>query len=157
MSDPLKPLLNISNTVIQKYLRDVVVSTIARKDPTFEMIRELDGDQTFVFKSPWQFFTPYAACLLATIIIYIFGIRDLHLNGVSAGNSFLQWVTTTRVSENLNDLAQRCSPGGRENISDHLNNLELLFGVKRGGGEIDDEQSTALAGFGCVTEVEPCP
>jgi len=152
MSEPLRPYINISSEGLQKYIEDVVISAIALNFTLSEPISILRGEETFIFGTPLQFYAPYAACLAATLAIYVLGIWDLHRNGVSAGNSFLQWTITTRVSKRLDDLARRCSPGGEENISGELENLELLFGASR---EMVDGLGKGVAGFGCVDEVEP--
>lgn len=145
----------ISPEGLEKYFEDVIISAIAKSSARTEPITVLRDADTFVFSKPEQFYGPYAACLVATLAIYSIGIWSLRQNGVSAGNSFLQWVTTTRVSDKLDYTAKHCNPGGRENFSHDLSHLELQFGLRRGGEETEDGANEGIAGFGTIDEVEP--
>ncbi|CAN9133054.1 unnamed protein product [Alternaria alternata] len=146
----------ISPWNLQKYLQDVVISAIDKSFTHYEQITVLQDAETFVFSNPGQFYGPYAACLITTLAIYWIGIWSLRQNGVSAGNSFLQWVTTTRASDKLDYTAKHCSPGGQENFSYDLNHMELRFGLRRGGEEPEDRHNAGIAGFGIVEEIKPC-
>ncbi|CAN9264935.1 unnamed protein product [Alternaria alternata] len=141
---------------LEKYLQDVLISAIDKSFTHDEQTTVLQDAETFVFSNPGQFYGPYAACLITTLAIYFLGIWSLRRNGVSAGNSFLQWVTTTRASDKLDYTAKHCSPGGQENFSYDLSHLELRFGLRRGREEPEDRHNTGIAGFGIVEEIEPC-
>ncbi|CAN9172654.1 unnamed protein product [Alternaria alternata] len=141
---------------LEKYLQDVLISAIDKSFTHYEQTTVLQDAETFVFSNPGQFYGPYAACLITTLAIYFLGIWSLRRNGVSAGNSFLQWVTTTRASDKLDYTAKHCSPGGQENFSYDLSHLELRFGLRRGREEPEDRHNTGIAGFGIVEEIEPC-
>lgn len=141
---------------LERYFQDVVISAIDKSFTQYEQITVLQNAETFVFSNPGQFYGPYAACLITTLAIYFIGIWSLRRNGVSAGNSFLQWVTTTRASDKLDYTAKHCSPGGQENFSHDLSHLELRFGLRRGREEPEDRHNAGIAGFGIVEEIEPC-
>jgi hypothetical protein len=152
----LKPqFTGFSPEGLEKYFQDVIISAIEKSSARSEPITVLRDADTFIFSNPEQFYGPYAACLIATLAVYSIGIWSLRRNGVSAGNSFLQWVTTTRVCDKLDYTAKQCSPGGQENFSHDLSHLELRFGLRRGGEETEDGPNEGIAGFGFVDEVEP--
>ena len=155
LSKPFKPHFTISAEEIQKYLEKVVISTVALESSPQIEVSMLEGAKMFVFQAPGQFYGLYAACLIITLAIYILGIRDMRFNGTSAGNSFVQWVSTTRASDMLHKTAQRCSPGGQENFKREFETLELRFGLRKDRGEIGDGQPILIAGFGCQDEVDP--
>jgi hypothetical protein len=146
----------ISPENLQEYLQVVVISAIHTLSTRSERIVVLRDAETFIFSNPGQFYGPYTACLIATLAVYFIGIWSLRRNGVSAGNSFLQWVTTTRASDKLDYTAKHCSPGGQENFSHDLSHLELRFGLRRGGEEPEDRHNAGITGFGIVEEIEPC-
>jgi hypothetical protein len=146
----------ISPENLQEYLQVVVISAIHTLSTRSERIVVLRDAETFIFSNPGQFYGPYTACLIATLAVYFIGIWSLRRNGVSAGNSFLQWVTTTRASDKLDYTAKHCSPGMQENFSHDLSHLELRFGLRRGGEEPEDRHNAGITGFGIVEEIEPC-
>lgn len=154
------PYLHLSAEALQDYLKNVVISTIAlspanRSIWTSPPVRVSHGATIYLFSEPWQFYAPYGASLLVTLMIYCVGMWSLYQNGASAGNSFLQFVSTTRASEVLDETSRGCSQGGGENFSHDLKSLKLIFGTKRQrreeGGKFGQ---LAEVGFGLESEVE---
>jgi hypothetical protein len=148
---------NISAQNIERYLEDVVISTLSLDWSTNDGdIEALTGAETFVFNKKVYFYVPYGACLLATTGIYALGIWSLFRNGSSAGNSFFQLVTTTSVSKNLRASGAECSMGGGENVPKKLRNLELRFGVflpEYGDGDVEERIGAQAYGFGTKDEL----
>lgn len=153
------PKFKLSAVGLQNHLQNVVISTIALNSANkpfwvSQPIKVSFGAVIYSFSEPWQFYAPYGASLLVTLVIYCVGIWSLHQNGASAGNSFLQFVSTTRSSEVLDEMSKGSSPGGEENFSHELKNLKLIFGWKQQSGEADEMAKKATAGFGLESEVE---
>lgn len=154
--------VNITAESLQNYLQNVVISTIALNMPEHLLwksppITILNGTNVYTFDTPAQFYGPYAACLVATLIIYVVGLVSLEMNGVSAGNSFLQYVCTTRISQTLQNLGERCTFGGQEDIVRELRDVPLLFGIKNRCPDEPDNERGDMAGFGTFGEVESFP
>lgn len=162
------PILKVDITVtaLEEYLFNVTLSTIAlnnMNEPhwlTAEPITVWDRTSTYSFDQKIQFYIPYAISLAATTLVAIAGIWCLLMNGASAGNSFLQYVSTTRISNSLQQLGLGSSRGGEENFSEELRDAEFRFGVQHlkdsGSGYEQSERSTAVAyGFGEEHEVQP--
>lgn len=154
--DRYKPRVHLTAETLQAYMQDVVLSvtTLDPGLPASELSQGLTGANVYLFTEPLQFYAPYAACLVATMLIYVLGYRALHLNGASAGNSFLQFVTTTSTSDVLRQLGQECSIGGIENTSKELKNTRLRFGTKSTMDESGASTGTSVAVFGVHVEVE---
>ena len=76
------------------------------------------------------------------------------MNGVTAGNSFFQYICTSRISHTLQALGEKRSLGGYENTVPELQDVPLLFGIKtrRSNGPFDERGD--LAGFGTFGEVD---
>ncbi|CAG9992159.1 unnamed protein product [Clonostachys byssicola] len=155
-----EPNIIITADRIQRFLQDLVISTISFSDPSEPLwvnqgdIEAMVGSEIYMFNEKMQFFAPYAACLVVTAAIYILGLWSLYKNGVSASNSFLQFVTTTSTSDTLHQVAETCSFGGAENMSQDLKDLRLRFAA-RGRTESDEEaggEDSQLLVAGFVTE-----
>lgn len=163
LQDKLDAKLDVTTSGIESYLRDVVISSVALNSRGSESlwlsnapITALLGANTYMFTEPWQFYAPYISCLVITLFIYAAGYISLRRNGVSSGNSLLQFVTTTSSSGVLRDLSQGSTSGGMENISRELKNVKLRFGAARGGEFSESQHPTD--GFnllGARDEVEP--
>ena len=152
--------VNVTPEKLQEYLTNVIVSALAL-NTNGETLWQTDsipvrsGANVYAFNQRVQFYTPYGACLIATLLIYALGLRSLYQNGVSAGNSFLQHVSASRISDRLDNAGIQSSRGGDESFSDEFKELELQYGIKR----ISTTQQThvevgRLTGFGTVDEIE---
>lgn len=150
INDRFNPSFNISAENLQRYLQDVVISTLSLNMSTNnDKIEAKVGENVYVFNSKLQFYAPYAACLFVVACIYIQGLWSLRANGSSAGSSFLQFATTTSTSNALRGMAAECSSGGDENFSEGLSNLRLRFGVLLGSPD-----AAPVYGFGTENEVK---
>lgn len=100
----------------------------------------------------------------------VVGYWALCKNGVPAtDNGFLQVVMTTRGNRELDQLAAGGCLGGKNNVPERLEKLEVVFGEltasKNGDGLADgndrsvmdnpEARGIALAGFGSKDEVVP--
>ncbi|KAF6831402.1 hypothetical protein CMUS01_07361 [Colletotrichum musicola] len=154
--DKFKPRVHLTPETLQSYLQDVVLSvtTLDPGLPSLEVAQGVTGANMYLSTEPSQFYVPYIACLVVTVLINVSGYRALHLNGASAGNSFLQFVATTSTSDNLHQLGQECSVGGIENTSKDLRNVRLRFGTKSALDDSGAPTGADVAVFGVHGEVE---
>lgn len=154
--DKYKPRVHLTPETLQSYLQDVVLSvtTLDPGLPALEVAQGLTGANVYLSTEPLQFYVPYIACLVVTMLIYVSGYRALHLNGASAGNSFLQFVATTSTSDALHQLGQECSVGGIENTSKDLRNVRLRFGTRSAVDDSGAPTGAEVAVFGAHEEVE---
>ncbi|RSL54684.1 hypothetical protein CEP54_009758 [Fusarium duplospermum] len=105
LHDKYNPQFNISAENIERFLQDVVISTLSLGASTHNGdIKALEGTEVFCGFLCWR------------------------QNGSAAGNSFLQFATTTGSSNTLNELME-LYPGGEEHASKKLMELELQVGV----------------------------
>ncbi|KAM5372568.1 hypothetical protein ACJZ2D_007468 [Fusarium nematophilum] len=101
MTDRYNGSFNISAESIERYLQDVVISTISLRSSPHPMwthrgeIQALEGANIYMFKKKEHFYGPYGACLATALFMYALGLWSLHVNGGPAGNNFLQSVETT--------------------------------------------------------------
>jgi len=159
-----KPKFNITADSIQRFLQDLLISTISLSDPQNPLwknqgdIEAMRGSNVYTFNEKMQFFAPYGACLVVITAIYILGLWSLRQNGVSASNSFLQFAATTSTGRTLHEVAEPCSLGGAENMSRDLRDLRLRYGTKRSTLHEDDSESehsrVLVVGFGTERELE---
>ncbi|KAI8675799.1 hypothetical protein NCS57_00482300 [Fusarium keratoplasticum] len=127
LDDKFNARFNISAENIERFLRDVVISTISIGASTHNGdIEALVGTEVYVFGEKLQFYIPYWMCFFVTFVINLYGVWCWRQNGSSAGNSFLQFATTTGSSKTLNKLAALC-PGGDDHIPKELKEIELQF------------------------------
>ncbi|KAF6817468.1 hypothetical protein CSOJ01_02390 [Colletotrichum sojae] len=154
--DKYKPRVHLTTETLQSYLRDVVISvtTLSPGLSSTKSAHGFTGANVYLFTEPLQFYVPYIACLVVTMLIYVLGYRALHLNGASAGNSFLQFVATTSTSDALHQLGQECSVGGIENTSKDLRNVRLRFGTRSAVDDSGAPTGADVAVFGVHGEVE---
>lgn len=164
--DPILKV-DITATALEEYLFNVTLSTIAlnnMNEPlwlTPDPVTVWDRTSTYSFDQKIQFYVPYAISLAATTFVAIAGIWCLVINGTSAGNSFLQYVSTTRISNSLQQMGLGSSRGGDENFTQEFRDTKLLFGVQQhlndsGSGHEQSERLTAVVyGFGEEHEVQP--
>ncbi|KAM0276297.1 hypothetical protein ACHAQH_006886 [Verticillium albo-atrum] len=155
MYDKFSPEIFLSPETIQRYLQDLVISTLSlnpKGKPIWTNgpdIEALEGGETYVFDAKVQFFVPYAACLLVAAIIYACGIWALWKNGEPAGKSFLQFVTAVSTSKTLQEGCGSLKDG---DPTQNLKEIKLRYGV---GRTFDSSgSSTCVSGFGTVDEVE---
>ncbi|KAF4777785.1 hypothetical protein HER10_EVM0007446 [Colletotrichum scovillei] len=162
LEDKFNPTLDISPQSIERYLQDVVISTVSLNQMSAgplwvnsQPVEALAGANIYSFSEPWQFYAPYVSCLVVTLIVYILGWRAIYRNGCSAGNSFLQFVVTTSTSSRLHELGKPCSIGGSESFSKGLKEVKLRFGIKRTTSDVEagdgDERVVVL---GTESEIE---
>ncbi|RSM07172.1 hypothetical protein CDV31_008724 [Fusarium ambrosium] len=129
LNDKYNPQFNISAENIERFLQDVVISTLSLNASTHNGdIKALEGTEVYVFSEKLQFFLPYGVCLAMGFLINFCGFLCWRRNGTAAGNSFLQFATTTGSCKTLNELVA-LNPGGEENASEELMELELQVGV----------------------------
>ncbi|KAK6213516.1 hypothetical protein QIS74_09518 [Colletotrichum tabaci] len=155
--------VNITAESLQSYLQDVLISSISLNwlQPetlwTYsEPIEAFEGAAVYLFSEPWQFYAPYGSCLAVTTIVYLLGYQALRRNGSSAGNSFLQIVSTTSPGGILRELGEECSSGGSENFSKEFKEVKLRFGIKRmDEGPEATKSDGAVALLGTEVEIEP--
>ncbi|KAI8685426.1 hypothetical protein NCS55_00214800 [Fusarium keratoplasticum] len=127
LHDKYNPQFNISAENIERFLQDVVISTLSLGTSTHNGdIKALVGTEVYVFSEKLQFFLPYGVCLGMGLLINFYGFWCWRRNGSAAGNSFLQFATTTSSSKTLNELVALC-PGGDEHVPKKLKELELQF------------------------------
>lgn len=127
LDDKFNARFNISAESIQRFLQDVVISTISMGTSTHNGdIEALVGTEVYVFAEKLQFYIPYWMCFFITFVINLYGVWCWRQNGSSAGNSFLQFATTTGSSKTLNKLAALC-PGGDDHVPKELKEIELQF------------------------------
>ncbi|SPO06444.1 uncharacterized protein DNG_09134 [Cephalotrichum gorgonifer] len=82
LDDRYNPRFTISAKGIQKYLDDVVISTIYLKTSTHKgEIQALKGGQVYLWSGKMPFFFGYGSCLVATIGVYVMAWLDLKANG----------------------------------------------------------------------------
>ncbi|KAI8723113.1 hypothetical protein NCS52_00166300 [Fusarium sp. LHS14.1] len=127
LHDKYDPQFNISAGNIERFLQDVVISTLSLGTSTHNGdIKALVGAEVYVFSEKFQFFLPYGVCLGMGFLINLYGFWCWRRNGSAAGNSFLQFATTTGSSKTLNKLVAPCTEGD-EHLPKELKELELRF------------------------------
>jgi hypothetical protein len=159
--------INITPDGLEDYLKNLVISTIAinpPNDPIWTTLLPINNaTDLYVFNQKTQFYAPYAACFVATLLIYGIGIYGLFQNKYSADGSFLQIIATTTASENLRSEAANCSQGGMEGFSKKLKAMELMYGMhqhSQSERRSDHDPSYTgvsrnfIYGFGTVDEVQ---
>ncbi|KAM0429227.1 hypothetical protein ACHAPT_006441 [Fusarium lateritium] len=127
LDDKYNPEFKISAGSIERFLQDVVISTLSLGTSTHDGdIEALVGTEIYVFNEKLQFYLPYGLCLFVAFVINAYGVWCWRRNGSTAGDSFLQFVTTTGSDRTLNGLAAKY-PGGDENVPKELRELKLQF------------------------------
>lgn len=152
--------------MLEQYLFNVTLSTVALNDiksplwQTENPVQIMDRTSIYSFEATEQkiqFFLPYGLSLAATAMLALVGTWSLHKNGASAGNSFLQYVSTTRTSHNLQQLGLDSSRGGEQSFTENLKNIKLRFGMRHlasNGCELG-QSNEVVYGFGEAHEILP--
>jgi hypothetical protein len=105
----------------------------------------------YSFSRPLNLILPYALSLLASLPFLIIGYLSLQRNGVAAlSDSFLQLLVTMTRSEQLDRIAQPCSLGGDEQVTEELKHTRIMFGELVGGDGV-----VRRVGFGLEEETVP--
>ena len=107
----------------------------------------------YKFSKPPNLLVPYFLCLAVTLPSLVLGMIVLRRNGVSASdNSFIQLITTSTGSKELEKAAAGVCLGGAENASTQLKELKIRFGELLDGQR---KYGVRRAGFGTVEETLP--
>ncbi|CRK16204.1 hypothetical protein BN1723_010888 [Verticillium longisporum] len=155
MTDRFNPQVSLTPETVQKYLQDIVISTLSlnpKNKPLWTNgpdIPALEGGATYIFDSKLQFFLPYGVCLLVAALVYIHGIWAMWKNGQPAGKSLLQFATAVSTSKTLQDT---CSSRTEGDAFENIKEIKLRYGV---GRSFDSAGSIIyVTGFGTVDEVD---
>jgi hypothetical protein len=159
--------INITALSFEEYPKNVVISAITLNDlsspvwvETLPVHYVID---IYSFNQKVQFYAPYAACFITTLLIYADGIYSLARNGNAADSTLLQIVATTIVSATLRSEAANCSRAGTKGFSHELETMELIYGghrqaAPRDRGVMDssslEQDQDVVLGFGTVDEVQ---
>lgn len=154
LNDRYVPKFNISAESIERYLEDLVISTIGLDWSTNSAkIEAMVGTSLYSFSETSQFYYPYAACLITAALIYAIGLWSLRKNGLPAGDDFSQVIVATCSSKALRDACSLCVRGDDVKASERLENIAVRFGlVSSSDGETVPRQRRVL-GFGTKDEL----
>lgn len=105
---------SISEASLQSYFRDVVISTISLNflQPTplwtnTEPVSAMEGANVYIFDGTWQFYAPYASCLVVTAVIYALGYHAMWKSDAPVGNGFPRFIAANIHSIQLRQPIER--------------------------------------------------
>lgn len=159
MTDRFDARIHLTEESLQTCLEDVLMSTIALNDQKSPLwnddtgILAMEGADTYLFNEKAQFYGPYGALLVGTLLIYAAGIWALYKNGTPAGGGFLQLAKTLAASPALQQLGEATSLEQDDEAMKQLETVKLRYGIRRRTTSDGEEQF--VAGFGTEAEVEP--
>ena len=120
---------DISPARMEELLQNVTISVLSVSPSNISTTILWSNTANFyTFYRPINLLLPYSLSLTAAIFFIVLGLLALKSNGISASSGgFLQTLTTARASETLNHVAEKSSPGGRENTATHLRVFHIVF------------------------------
>ena len=115
LNDRYNPQFNLSAETLQKYLEDVVVSTMSLKLSKHNGdIESKQGGQTYSFSGRLQFYAGYASCLVAAAGVYVLAFLAMGGNRRPVGSGFPNLGTAASQGRRLRGLGRE--PGGYSRI-----------------------------------------
>ncbi|KAL4785694.1 hypothetical protein BJX76DRAFT_324040 [Aspergillus varians] len=149
LDDRYNPQFNISAESIERYLQDVVISTISLNSSTHNGdIPAKFGGQMYLFSAKLHLFAGYGSCLVVTLVIYAFALRELkHNGGQQAASGFLDFGMAISASNRVREIGEN-HIAGDSNASKDLEDIRLRFGVPLG-------KPAACYAFGTEDELKP--
>ncbi|KAI9785818.1 MAG: hypothetical protein M1816_008210 [Peltula sp. TS41687] len=152
--------IRITEKILNELLANITISSISSSG-MWKVTTNTTQDvfvNVFSFSRPSNLIVPYFLLLCLALPFLILGTLALYQNGVSATDGgFVQILSTTTGSGELQRVAAAGCLGGEENIPKDLKRLKIRFGELIDSGREDKQGETVIrqASFGIDSEIGP--
>lgn len=152
--------IRITESLLNELLANITISIVSSSGmwKTTTNTTQSVNVNVYTFSRPLNLIMPYFLLLCLALPFLLLGILALYQNGVSATDGgFIQVLSTTTGSGELQRVATGGCLGGEENIPKELKELKIRFGEMI-NSERGDKQGEAIirqASFGIESEVAP--
>ena len=151
-------IFTVNATTLNTILANITLSTIPFTNywSTHATQTRIVPVNVFAFSQPLNLILPYAVLLGCGLCALVLGGWALRTNGVAATDGgFLQILTTTRGSAEVDRVARGCCLGSEENWSSELMSLKVKFGEMENlaGSRLSEDMGYKFSGFGVEGEV----
>ncbi|KAE8143214.1 hypothetical protein BDV38DRAFT_277239 [Aspergillus pseudotamarii] len=131
LTDMRNKQFSVNESLLNTLLGNITVSIIPFKNLWSTKVNLTDNIMVNVYSlsQPLNIILPYSLTLFVGLLSLLLGLYSLRENGVSAmDGGFLQILTTTRGSPNIDRVARDGCPGGGENIPSALKEMRIRYG-----------------------------
>ncbi|KAG4434704.1 hypothetical protein IFR05_009814 [Cadophora sp. M221] len=148
----------ITQDLLNEILMNVTISTITAYGFWNTTVNATIDDliNVYKFSRPLNLIVPYSTSLLIALPFIVLGLWALYQNGVPATDGgFIQLITTSTGSRNLQNAAAGGCLGASENAPSALKKLRIRYGEVMGSEEDRNGRVVKRAGFGTEDEIRP--
>ncbi|PVH86481.1 hypothetical protein DL98DRAFT_407196, partial [Cadophora sp. DSE1049] len=148
----------ITQDLLNEMLMNVTMSTITAYGFWNTTVKATVDNfiNVYRFSRPLNLIVPYPASLLVALPFIVMGLWALYQNGVPAiDGGFIQLITTSTGSRNLQNAAAGGCLGASENAPLALKKLRVRYGEIMGSEENRKGKVVKRAGFGTEDEIRP--